>query len=87
MKIEAAVIAAWIVRGYQLVVRPVLPPACRFAPSCSEYARQVLLTHGVLRGGGLALRRVGRCHPWHAGGDDPPPPKQDRVTSAERPGG
>ena len=61
------------IRAYQVVLRPVLPPACRFAPSCSEYAHQAVATHGVWRGGVMAARRIGRCHPWHAGGYDPVP--------------
>ncbi len=61
------------VRGYQLVLRPLLPAACRFEPSCSEYARQALAEHGLARGGWLAIRRLSRCHPFHAGGYDPPP--------------
>jgi len=61
------------VRGYQLIARPLLPPACRFEPSCSEYYRLCLESHGVLRATGLAVRRLTRCHPWHAGGYDPPP--------------
>jgi putative membrane protein insertion efficiency factor len=61
------------VRGYQLLLRPLLPPACRFEPSCSEYYRQALESHGALRATGLAIRRLGRCHPWHEGGYDPPP--------------
>jgi len=63
-----------VVRGYQVLLRPVLPQACRFAPSCSEYACVVLRSNGVLRGTWLAMRRIGRCHPWNAGGYDPPPP-------------
>ena len=66
-------IASGLVRGYQLFVRPLLPPACRFQPSCSEYAREALGQHGLLRGGWLAVRRLGRCHPFHPGGYDPPP--------------
>lgn len=66
-------VAVGIVRGYQLFARPVLPAACRFAPSCSEYACEVLRSHGVFPGALLAVRRVGRCHPWSAGGYDPPP--------------
>ena len=60
-------------RVYQHVVSPLLPRACRFAPTCSEYARLALLEHGLGRGGWLALRRILRCHPLHPGGDDPPP--------------
>lgn len=66
-------IACGVVRGYQLLLRPLLPAACRFQPSCSEYAREVLAGHGVIRGGGLALRRLARCHPFNPGGYDPPP--------------
>ena len=51
-----------------------LPPRCRFYPSCSQYALDALSTHGALRGSWLAVRRVGRCHPWHDGGLDPVPP-------------
>jgi putative membrane protein insertion efficiency factor len=64
------------IRGYQRVIRPVLPPACRFEPSCSEYARLALMEHGFLRGLWLAAKRIGRCHPFHAGGYDPPPPRR-----------
>lgn len=79
----AARLASWMIRGYQLVLRPVLPAACRFAPSCSEYARQVIETHGLVTGGWLAARRLLRCHPFHAGGYDPPP--APRVRPAARP--
>jgi uncharacterized protein len=72
---SAGWMAAQAVRGYQLVLRPILPPTCRFAPSCSEYARTVLLEHGVLRGAWLGLGRILRCHPWNPGGYDPPPPR------------
>jgi len=66
-------IACGVVRGYQLLLRPLLPAACRFQPSCSEYARAAIADHGVIRGGWLTLRRLGRCHPFHPGGYDPPP--------------
>lgn len=51
-------------------------PRCRFLPSCSTYAVQALRTHGALRGTWLAMRRVGRCHPWNPGGIDPVPPRK-----------
>jgi len=66
-------IALVLVRGYQIVVRPILPPACRFVPSCSDYYRQALVNVGFVRGTGLAIARICRCHPWNAGGYDPPP--------------
>ena len=62
------------VRIYQWTISPVLPPSCRFYPSCSAYAVEAVLTHGILKGGWLALRRILRCHPWSAGGYDPVPP-------------
>lgn len=64
-----------ILRGYQLLISPMLGPRCRFYPSCSNYAIEALRVHGAARGSWLAARRVGRCHPWHAGGLDPVPPK------------
>ena len=61
------------VRAYQWCLRPLLAPACRFHPSCSEYADEALARHGAWRGGLLAARRVCRCGPWHPGGYDPVP--------------
>jgi len=75
---SAGELAALLVRGYQLLIRPLLPPSCRFVPNCSEYARGALLHHGVLRGGWLGIRRVMRCHPWNPGGYDPPPARRLR---------
>jgi putative membrane protein insertion efficiency factor len=63
----------WLVRAYQLAISPMLPPSCRFHPTCSEYALEALQRHGAVRGGWLALRRIFRCHPWHPGGHDPVP--------------
>jgi len=62
-----------LVRAYRWAISPMLPPACRFHPSCSSYAEEALQRHGALRGGWLAARRVCRCGPWHAGGYDPVP--------------
>jgi len=58
---------------YERLVTPLLPNACRFAPTCSEYARLAIQERGLLRGIGLAAWRLLRCHPLHPGGDDPPP--------------
>jgi putative membrane protein insertion efficiency factor len=63
----------FLVRGYQLIVSPMLGPNCRFYPTCSQYAVEALDTHGALRGTWLTLKRLGRCHPWHPGGVDPVP--------------
>jgi len=69
--LAAALIAG--VRVYQLTLSPHLGGACRFLPSCSEYAIEAIQVHGPLRGGLLAVRRVLSCHPFHAGGFDPVP--------------
>jgi putative membrane protein insertion efficiency factor len=61
------------VRGYQYLVRPMLGDNCRFYPSCSDYAREALERHGALWGTWLAVRRIGRCQPFHPGGYDPVP--------------
>jgi hypothetical protein len=61
------------VRGYRLLVSPLMPRACRFHPSCSEYAEQAFERHGAWRGGLLAAKRLCRCGPWHPGGHDPVP--------------
>jgi len=66
------VIAA--IRGYQLVISPWTASSCRYYPSCSQYALEAVQTHGVLRGGWLAVRRLGRCHPCTPGGVDHVPP-------------
>lgn len=62
-----------LVRVYQRLVSPLLPPSCRFYPSCSAYAVTALERHGALRGTWLSARRICRCHPFHPGGVDPVP--------------
>ena len=61
------------IRGYQRLLAPLLPPACRYFPSCSQYAYEAIEKHGLLRGSRLAVARVLRCHPGHPGGVDPVP--------------
>lgn len=73
-------ILAAAVLGYQRLVSPFLPRACRFAPTCSEYARLALLEHGVIRGTGLAVGRLVRCNPLNTGGYDPPPARERSAT-------
>ncbi|GAA4856858.1 membrane protein insertion efficiency factor YidD [Saccharopolyspora rosea] len=67
------------VHVYRRVISPLLPPTCRFYPSCSAYAVEALTVHGAFRGGWLTLRRLLRCGPWHPGGLDPVPPPRDRA--------
>ncbi|MBW2337047.1 MAG: membrane protein insertion efficiency factor YidD [Deltaproteobacteria bacterium] len=62
-----------LIRVYQYTLSPFLGPACRFHPSCSEYAYQAIMRHGPLRGLLLAIKRILRCHPFHPGGVDPVP--------------
>ena len=63
-----------LVRAYQLGISPYLGQNCRFYPTCSNYAREAIGTHGALAGSALAAKRLCKCHPWHAGGVDPVPP-------------
>ncbi len=76
----------WFLRAYRAVISPLYGQVCRYHPSCSAYALQAVTDHGALRGCWLAVRRLGRCHPWAAGGYDPvpgtqPPCKGERTTS------
>ena len=63
-----------LLTGYRRLISPLLPPSCRFYPSCSTYALEAVQVHGALRGSWLTARRLSRCHPFHAGGLDPVPP-------------
>lgn len=60
-----------LIRGYRMLISPLLGPCCRFVPSCSQYACDAIEIHGPFRGALLALRRLLRCHPFHPGGYDP----------------
>jgi hypothetical protein len=62
-----------LVRFYQYVISPVLPNACRYTPTCSQYAVMALQKHGILKGLWLAAKRIGSCHPWGGHGHDPVP--------------
>ncbi|MDC8758139.1 membrane protein insertion efficiency factor YidD [Janthinobacterium fluminis] len=63
-----------LLRGYQLLLSPMLGQNCRFYPSCSSYALEAIGLHGAAKGSWLAAKRLCRCHPWHEGGVDPVPP-------------
>jgi hypothetical protein len=62
-----------LIRAYQWFFSPLFGPTCRFHPSCSHYAIAVIERFGIVRGGWMTLKRLGRCHPWNPGGIDPPP--------------
>lgn len=72
----SARLGVWIVQAYQLLLGPFMGGACRFEPSCSEYAIAAIAEHGLMRGSVLAARRIARCHPFsHTAGSDPVPPR------------
>jgi putative membrane protein insertion efficiency factor len=62
-----------LIRGYQLVLSPIIGPRCRHLPTCSEYSAEAIARHGLLHGGWLAVRRIVRCNPWGTSGYDPVP--------------
>lgn len=72
----AVVVCCGLLRLYKRTLSVVLPPACRFVPTCSEYAHGALSRYGLLRGGWMALCRLCRCHPFHPGGYDPVVPEE-----------
>jgi uncharacterized protein len=74
----------WLLRAYRLLISPLYGQVCRYHPSCSAYALEAVSTHGAGRGVWLAVRRVGRCHPWAPGGYDPVP-AQSPWRSVSRP--
>lgn len=71
----------FLLRGYKRAISPMFPPSCRYVPTCSEFAMEAVERHGALRGMGMAIRRVARCHPFVRGGFDPVPMK---TTSLKR---
>ena len=65
-----------LIRGYQLIISPLLGSNCRFMPTCSEYAMESLRSHGLIKGSYLTIKRIGKCHPWGGHGYDPIPTKK-----------
>ena len=65
-----------LIRGYQLIISPLLGSNCRFMPTCSEYAMESLRSHGLIKGSYLSIKRIGKCHPWGGHGYDPIPTKK-----------
>ncbi|SDW44222.1 membrane protein insertion efficiency factor YidD [Aequorivita viscosa] len=65
-----------LIRGYQKFISPFTPSTCRYAPTCSHYTIEALEKHGLLKGGWLAIKRIGSCNPWGGSGYDPVPPKK-----------
>ena len=66
------------IKAYRYFISPVMGPHCRFYPSCSCYAQEAVERFGALRGSTMALKRISRCHPWHHGGIDPVPEKNEK---------
>lgn len=59
-----------IIMVYQKVISPILPPRCRYSPTCSEYGKQAIIKHGPFKGGLLSIKRISKCHPWGGSGED-----------------
>lgn len=74
-RIEKAVrfLAIFLITVYKKIISPAFAPSCRYVPTCSQYAKDAIVKHGFLKGSYLAIRRLLRCHPFHAGGYDPVP--------------
>lgn len=76
MKSALAAVMLGVIWVYRRGISPLLPPRCRYYPTCSQYAAEAITLHGPFKGGWLALKRILRCHPLHAGGVDPVPPRK-----------
>ncbi|PJF29222.1 MAG: membrane protein insertion efficiency factor YidD [Phototrophicales bacterium] len=72
-------LALGLIRLYQKTLSRILPPSCRFYPSCSQYTYEAIQIYGFFRGGWMGLRRIARCNPFNPGGFDPVPPKKGDI--------
>ncbi|MGD1805446.1 membrane protein insertion efficiency factor YidD [Dapis sp. BLCC M126] len=70
-----------LIKGYKILISPMLPPSCRFQPTCSEYAMEAIERFGIFKGTRMAVMRILRCHPFHPGGYDPVPPKDPTINN------
>ncbi|MFT6115787.1 MAG: putative membrane protein insertion efficiency factor [Candidatus Azotimanducaceae bacterium] len=70
----------YVIRFYQLCISSLIGPRCRFLPTCSHYTQEAIEQHGLWQGGKLGLKRISKCHPFHAGGYDPVPSVADNPT-------
>ncbi|WP_372794474.1 membrane protein insertion efficiency factor YidD [Lutibacter sp.] len=74
----------WLVRFYQAAISPYTPSSCRYSPTCSSYTLEALQKHGIFKGGKLAIKRIGSCHPWGGSGYDPVPEKEEKSMTSKR---
>ncbi|WP_062048149.1 membrane protein insertion efficiency factor YidD [Bacillus sp. JCM 19034] len=68
-----------IIRGYQRFISPLKPPTCRFYPTCSHYGLEAIKRFGAIKGTWLTIKRISKCHPFHPGGIDPVPEKEEKT--------
>jgi uncharacterized protein len=83
LKLSAKFVTLQCLRGYKWAISPMFPPACRYVPTCSEYAMEAVESYGALRGVGMALGRVLRCHPFAGAGYDPVRTEQEQKVVAK----